>query len=85
MASEQPRRPAFIWRWGVPLAATTAALVVLLVDGNRALFDVVNGWPRVTGDRLWACLTILGGGTLASQRGPSTPQPDLCQPGCRFG
>jgi membrane-associated phospholipid phosphatase len=65
-AAEQSQGPGIAWRVAVPVTALACALLVLITDGNRALFHFVNSWPRVTGDIPWACLTILGGGAVAA-------------------
>jgi membrane-associated phospholipid phosphatase len=65
-AAEPSHGPGIAWHVAVPLAALVCALLVLITDGNRALFHIINGWPRVTGDIPWASLTILGGGAVAA-------------------
>lgn len=51
--------------WAVPLLAAAALLIVAMGDNNLALFRCLNGWGAVTGDSVWAALTVLGDTVVA--------------------
>ena len=46
--------------WPLPLAAALGFLVIYATDSNRAVFAVLNQLGPLTGDWLWANLTVLG-------------------------
>lgn len=46
--------------WLLPLACLTAFLVIFGMDANRAGFALLNQLGPLTGDWLWANLTVLG-------------------------
>lgn len=48
------------WYWGVPLAALTGMLAVILLRDNRSLFLEINRLGGYLGDSIWAHITILG-------------------------
>lgn len=48
------------WAWGVPLAVLLGTAAVWFSDTNQALFLTLNRLGAVTGDALWANLTLLG-------------------------
>lgn len=50
----------YSWRWGVPVAAIVAAIVLWLLQVNQPLFLFINRSSAWTGDGVWATLTILG-------------------------
>jgi len=61
-APEELRPPGLLRTLGVPLAAALLAGWVISAGANEAVFRAVNGWPSVTGDALWANLSVLGEG-----------------------
>jgi membrane-associated phospholipid phosphatase len=52
------------WRWGVPLFAMVALIVLLLVGGNVDLFYFINRLASHASDGLWIHLSLLGDGLL---------------------
>ena len=52
------------WRWGVPLFALSALAVLLALNGNVALFYVMNRIMSYASDGLWLHLSLLGDGQL---------------------
>ena len=62
----------------VPLVAVALA-GLLLAANEEAVFRAVNGWPAVTGDYLWANLSVLGEGAamLALGAGLAARRPRL--------
>ena len=52
------------WRWGVPLFALAALLVLLVLGDNVALFYFMNRIMSYAGDSLWIHLSLLGDGQL---------------------
>jgi membrane-associated phospholipid phosphatase len=52
------------WRWGVPLLAMAALLVLLLVGCNVDLFYFINRLASHASDGLWIHLSLLGDGLL---------------------
>lgn len=63
--SPLPYPPRHPWVWGPPLLALGLLELVWLGGFNRPLFALINGWSQVTGDALWANLTLLGDTTVA--------------------
>jgi len=61
--------PAWSWRnprvWLVPVAALGCAAILVATGANDRVFMWLNRLATVTGDALWANLTILGDGTVA--------------------
>ncbi len=54
------------WRWLVPFAAALAMTAVVFSDGNRALFLWINQQDLCVGDSVWALVTMLGDGWIAT-------------------
>lgn len=52
------------WRWGVPLFATVALAVLLMLGDNVPLFYFMNRIMSYAGDGLWTHLSLLGDGQL---------------------
>jgi membrane-associated phospholipid phosphatase len=50
------------WRWGVPLFAGCALVVLLLLDANVPLFYFMNRIMSCAQDGLWTHLSLLGDG-----------------------
>ena len=50
--------------WGVPAISLCLLLVIFATDNNKALFLVVNSISHITGDTLWANITVLGDGLI---------------------
>lgn len=50
--------------WGVPAIAVILALIVLAMGANQSLFLSINWLNQLSGDALWANLTILGDGLV---------------------
>ena len=63
----------------VPLGAGALAGLLLATGSSEAMFRAVNGWPAVTGDSLWANLSVLGEGAavLALCAGLAARRPRL--------
>ena len=63
----------------VPLVAGALAGLLLATGSSEAVFRAVNGWPAVTGDSLWANLSVLGEGAamLALCAGLAARRPRL--------
>jgi membrane-associated phospholipid phosphatase len=53
------------WSFGVPLVALLCIALLLLTDGNIALFYFLNRAMAPAGNWLWSNLTLLGDSTIA--------------------
>ncbi|MFC1528935.1 phosphatase PAP2 family protein [Candidatus Latescibacterota bacterium] len=49
-----------LWIWGFPFTVLLFMGIILLSGSNHSLFFRINSWYSVTGEALWANLTILG-------------------------
>lgn len=50
--------------WGLPVLSLALLLVTLVTDSNKTLFLTINSLSQVSGDALWANLTVLGDGLI---------------------
>ena len=50
--------------WALPAISLCLLLAILATGGNQPLFLSINSISRITGDPLWANLTILGDGLI---------------------
>jgi membrane-associated phospholipid phosphatase len=55
-----------LWIWGVPALLMVPLVILLVNDTNIDVFLSLNRLSRLTGDHLWALLTILGDGLIVS-------------------
>ena len=49
-----------LWVWGVPLTLLLSMGIICLSGSNHTLFFYINSWYSVTGEALWANITIFG-------------------------
>ena len=62
-AFQQPANP---WHWLVPLASVLAMAAIAITGSNRTLFLWINEQGLFVGDTLWAAITMLGDGWIAT-------------------
>jgi len=53
-----------IWVWGLPLVILILMAVVLFSGINVSLFKLINGLSSITGERIWAFVTLFGDGLV---------------------
>jgi len=54
-----------IWIWLPPIVFLALAGIVFLTHSDKSLFFLINQASRLTGDKLWAVLTIFGDGLIS--------------------
>ncbi len=55
-----------LWIWGFPSTILLAIGIICLSGSNHTLFFHINSWYSVTGEALWANITIFGDGLVAA-------------------
>ena len=50
--------------WALPALSLALLLVILATDSNKSAFLSINSLSQITGDALWANLTVLGDGLI---------------------
>ncbi|MFH2041046.1 MAG: phosphatase PAP2 family protein [Acidobacteriota bacterium] len=55
-----------LWIWGVPALLLIPVVILLINDTNIDVFLSLNRLSRMTGDRVWALLTVLADGLIVS-------------------
>ena len=62
--STQTPSPLSPLGWALPAISLCLLIVIFVTDSNIALFLAINSISQITGDTLWANLTILGDGLV---------------------